>query len=133
MTATFADTYFWLALVTPNDRAHARAHYVIDHLSAPLTTTTWVLTEVGDALCKPRTRSVFTTLLDSIDQHRLISVLPAEQNHFNRAVALYRSRPDKEWSLTDCTSFVMMRDLHITEALTGDHHFEQAGFVALLK
>jgi predicted nucleic acid-binding protein len=46
---------------------------------------------------------------------------------------LYASRFDKAWSLTDCISFVVMEQQGIREALTGDHHFEQAGFVALLK
>jgi predicted nucleic acid-binding protein len=45
----------------------------------------------------------------------------------------YHRHNDKKWSLTDCTSFVVMREMGITEALTGDTHFEQAGFVALLK
>jgi predicted nucleic acid-binding protein len=49
------------------------------------------------------------------------------------ADTLHRERPDKEWSLTDCISFVAMREHGIWEALTGDHHFEQGGFVALLK
>jgi predicted nucleic acid-binding protein len=44
----------------------------------------------------------------------------------------YESRPDKAWSLTDCISFVVMNQHGLTEALTGDHHFEQAGFTALL-
>jgi predicted nucleic acid-binding protein len=48
-------------------------------------------------------------------------------------VDLYAERPDKGWSLTDCISFVVMRQQGITQALTGDHHFEQAGFTALLK
>jgi len=52
---------------------------------------------------------------------------------FERGVGLFRQRPDKEWSLTDCISFVVMRDASLTEALTGDHHFEQAGFSALLR
>jgi uncharacterized protein len=46
---------------------------------------------------------------------------------------LYHSRPDKRWSLTDCISFTVMKEEGIAEALTGDHHFEQAGFHALLK
>jgi len=46
---------------------------------------------------------------------------------------LYARRPDKSWSLTDCISFVVMTDRGLTEALTGDHHFEQAGFRALLR
>jgi hypothetical protein len=52
---------------------------------------------------------------------------------FERALSRYEQRADKEWSLTDCLSFIVMEDQGITEALTGDHHFEQAGFRPLLK
>jgi len=52
---------------------------------------------------------------------------------FQDGVKLFAARPDKEWSLTDCMSFVVMTREGITEALTGDHHFEQAGFIACLK
>jgi len=48
-------------------------------------------------------------------------------------VDLFAQRQDKDWSLTDCLSFVVMQDEGITQALTGDKHFEQAGFTALLK
>jgi predicted nucleic acid-binding protein len=51
----------------------------------------------------------------------------------DQALELYHERDDKQWTLTDCTSFIIMRERSITEALTGDHHFEQAGFTALLK
>ena len=57
----------------------------------------------------------------------------ADSFYFDEGVRLYVARPDKDWSLTDCISFVVMRERGITEALTGDRHFEQAGFVALLK
>jgi hypothetical protein len=60
-------------------------------------------------------------------------IIPAEPQLYEEGIALYRARPDKDWSLTDCISFVVMKARGITEALTGDHHFEQAGFVALLK
>ena len=46
---------------------------------------------------------------------------------------MFAARPDKDWSLTDCISFVVMQERNIQDALTADHHFEQAGFVALLK
>jgi predicted nucleic acid-binding protein len=52
---------------------------------------------------------------------------------FERGVDLYNDRPDKEWSLTDCISILVMEENGITEALTGDHYLEQAGFIALLK
>ena len=52
---------------------------------------------------------------------------------WNEALELYHQHRDKQWTLTDCASFIVMRERGITEALTGDRHFEQAGFVALLK
>jgi predicted nucleic acid-binding protein len=60
-------------------------------------------------------------------------ITPADPKLFDEGVKLFESRSDKEWSLTDCISFVVMQREGIAEALTGDHHFEQAGFVALLK
>jgi hypothetical protein len=60
-------------------------------------------------------------------------IIAPEDNWFTAGIELYTSRPDKDWSLTDCISFVVMQDRGITDALTGDHHFEQAGFRALLK
>jgi hypothetical protein len=59
--------------------------------------------------------------------------VPPESNAFDAGVALFAQRPDKHWSLTDCISFIVMRREGLTDALTGDHHFEQAGFNALLK
>lgn len=59
--------------------------------------------------------------------------MPPTDALFRRGLQLSNNRPEKEWSLTDCISFVVMKERRIKEALTGDHHFEQAGFVALLK
>ena len=52
---------------------------------------------------------------------------------YDAGLRLYADRLDKNWSVTDCISFLAMRERRIVEALTTDHHFEQAGFVALLK
>jgi predicted nucleic acid-binding protein len=62
-----------------------------------------------------------------------VQVIPLDMQLHEEGIRLYASRADKEWSLTDCISFVVMQREAVTEALTGDHHFEQAGFVALLK
>ena len=59
-------------------------------------------------------------------------VIPVSSDLLMRAKALFASRPDKAWSLTDCTSFIIMQEHRLTEALTTDHHFTQAGFHALL-
>lgn len=98
-----------------------------------LVTTAWVLTEVGDALVAPGHRECFTQMLDMLARDPNAVVLPATHELFLAGVDLFRSRPDKWWSLTDCISFVVMMRRAITDALTGDHHFEQAGFRALLK
>ena len=59
-------------------------------------------------------------------------VVPQYTALMNGALSLFEQRPDKEWSLCDCASFVVMQDLGITDALSTDHHFDQAGFTALL-
>jgi hypothetical protein len=61
-----------------------------------------------------------------------VTIVPCDQGLLEAAIELFSHRPDKRWSLTDCTSFVVMEREGIAEALTGDHHFEQAGFVPLL-
>jgi predicted nucleic acid-binding protein len=81
----------------------------------------------------PKNRPAFSRLLDWLYNHPLATIIPASDDGFHRAIELFDRRPDKSWSLTDCASFVTMTDHGLTEALTGDHHFEQAGFVALLK
>ena len=62
-----------------------------------------------------------------------MTIIPADATLYQAGVDLYGQRSDKDWSLTDCISFVVMRQRGIVEALTGDHHFEQAGLIALLK
>jgi uncharacterized protein len=112
-------------------------------ISAPVTfsrntrllriTTDWVITEIADGLSKIHDRERFMDLYRHIQLSPAIRVVPASRPLLEEAIALYASRPDKDWPLTDCVSFVVMRDEGITQALTGDQHFEQAGFTALLK
>jgi predicted nucleic acid-binding protein len=131
MRALFADTFYFLALVNGRDHRHATAAQ-FDATQPSLVTTAWVLTEVGVALSAPENRPVFLGLLDLLRETPEVCIIPAA-DLFARGVELYRQRLDKESSLTDCISFVVMADRKISEALTGDHHFEQAGFRALLK
>ena len=129
----FADTSYLLALLNPDDEFHASAAGLSATLDEVVVTTMWVLTELGDALHHGRNRETFARFLDTLGVHEDLEVVPASPGLFQRGVALFRARPDKEWSLTDCISFVVMDEKGITEALTGDRHFEQAGFKALLK
>ncbi len=133
MRTRFADAFYYLALVNPDDQAHARTVALASQSSGRLVTTAWVLTEVADALCAPVRRPVFVELLRSLRADTDTEIIPPDALLFERGLDLYTRRPDKAWSLTDCISFVVMSDRGLVEALTGDHHDEQAGFQALLK
>jgi uncharacterized protein len=132
MMKVFADTFFFLALLNKHDEAHAKA-VSFASLIDKLVTTEWVLTELADGLASSRHRGMFVQarldLLADVDAR----VISFEKQLYDEGILLYHNRPDKEWSLTDCISFAAMKKESITDALTGDHHFEQAGFIALLK
>jgi predicted nucleic acid-binding protein len=88
---------------------------------------------VADGLASTSRRQVFRHVLRDLEANKANLIVPANQETFEKGVELYHARSDKQWSLTDCISFVVMSEERIAEALTGDHHFEQAGFKALLK
>jgi len=129
----FADTYYYVALLSQRDAAHQLAVDVSRRLTGTVVTSAWVIQELADGLCQPPARLGFAKFLDALraDAHTLL--VGPDAGIWWRAIDLYRARPDKAWSLTDGTSFVIMSDRALTQALTADHHFEQAGFVALLK
>ena len=131
MIRCFGDTFFYLAYLNRRDEANQRTvRFMQDHDPA-IVTTAWVLTEVADALAKTRRRQ-FGELLAALDADPRTEVIHASQALFDAGVKLYLSRDDKDWPLTDCISFVVMQEHGLTEALTGDRHFEQAGFRRLL-
>jgi uncharacterized protein len=133
MTHVFADSFFFFALLNEKDAAHEAAERLSRETGRPFATTAWVLTEVADGCAALDKRGVFVQLLDTLRASPDAQIIGPSEELFSRGLQLYRQRPDKEWSLTDCLSFVVMEDRGITEALTGDHHFEQAGFRALLR
>jgi hypothetical protein len=133
MNRVFADSYFFFAILNPRDAAHAKAMDFGRRHRGPLVTTAWVLTEVADGLASTPRRQVFRGLLANLEVNKNNLIVPANSETFEKGVELYHARPDKQWSLTDCTSFVVMSEERITEALSGDRHFEQAGFTALRK
>ena len=133
MKAFFADTYYYIALLSPSDTAHVRALEVTRSLNGTMVTTAWVLTELADGMAGAASRQAFVRFYDALRSDPQVSIVPPSQQLFEEALELYRSRQDKDWSLTDCTSFVVMKREGLTEALTGDPHFEQAGFRASMR
>ena len=133
MNPVFADTFYFLALLHVDDAAHERALRLSQTRTDAILTTVWVLTAVADALAMPGMREGFPRLLTALRADPACTIVPPTQGLFDQGVRLYDERPDKDWSLTDCISFVVMREYGATQALTGDRHFEQAGFTILVK
>jgi uncharacterized protein len=132
----FLDAAYAIALAATSDQYHDRAMELRSQMKVEgtrLVTTQGVVLEVGNALAKRRYRDAAIRLVASLLTDRNVEVLPLEADLFARAFRLYSDRADKEWGLTDCVSFVAMADRGIREALTADEHFQQAGFLPLLR
>jgi uncharacterized protein len=133
----FIDTSYILAYFLPRDRYHDRARKAAKKLAQTgaemkAFTTEAVLTEVSNALARHPTRADAARLLDALRSNPNLEVLSVDSVLFDNAVSMYSGRMDKEWGLTDCISFVVMQKRGLTQALTVDHHFEQAGFQLIL-
>ncbi len=128
----FADTYFYLALFNTRDAHHQQVVESVAAFTGGVVTTQWALTEVADAFAGIPHRRNLEAKFRILDVDSGTHILKASPELFERGLALYNARPDKEWSLTDCISFVVMTNEGLEEALTGDRHFEQAGYTALL-
>jgi predicted nucleic acid-binding protein len=133
LTELFLDSSYVIALVNKRDQHHAQALKMARRLgSPPLVTTDAILLEVGNGLArgfKAEAIAVIEEFLSS-DEVRIVSV---DTVLFQQGFNLYKSHQDKVWGLVDCISFIVMREHGITDALTSDTHFEQAGFNVLLK
>ena len=122
----FLDTAYAVALSSPNDLFHAQAGRQADEIETTgthLVTTHAILLEIGNALSKQRYRAAAIRLLQALAADPNVEIVPFSEELFSRAMQLYNDRPDKEWGLTDCMSFVVMTSRGITEALTTDEHF----------
>jgi hypothetical protein len=131
----FVDTAAWLALLNMDDALHAHARQVMSTLRrqrVSLVTTEFVLLEVADALSAPTQRARTVEFINGLRRMPILSIIPASQSLFMDSWTLYSNRLDKDWSLTDCSCFVVMTKEHIMQAFTSDHNFEQAGFIKLL-
>jgi predicted nucleic acid-binding protein len=133
MRRLFADTYYFVALANPRDQGHERAVEWTAGFDGELVTTAWVLAEFGNQMADPRNREEYVATVRGLQQSDQVQIVVADEDSFEEGLTLFKARPDKAWSMTDCISFSVMTRENLTEALTADHHFEQAGFVALLK
>jgi predicted nucleic acid-binding protein len=136
MRRVFADTGYWIALLNPRDELHLQAQQQSSAFAtAEIVTSEWVLTELLNSFAErgPQLRGIVSRTVELLYASSSVTVVPQTPASFSAAFELYRERSDKGWSLTDCSSFLIMRQLEIEAALTYDKHFEQAHFQALLR
>jgi predicted nucleic acid-binding protein len=131
MTRPFVDAFYHTALLNPRDRHHDEVLANDAGLAGEIATTDAVLLEVANTFAGTPFRSKAAEPVSAERTSQSVSVIPISPELFTRGLDLYTRRPDKRWSLTDCVSFLVMADEGITDALTADHHFEQAGFRAV--
>jgi predicted nucleic acid-binding protein len=129
MASYFADTSFWVALVDKKDAYHAKAIELSLKINGNIVTTEAVLLETANTFSRPQWREKVVALISHIHARTDIEIVSF---NWQAGWELFKTRPDKSWSLTDCISFEVMRDRRLTEALAADSHFQQAGFNSLM-
>ncbi len=127
------DTVFIQGLLNRNDQYHQAARALLPRIraAAEVWVTEAVLVEVANAF-STFDREGAARFIDQCYRTANLRVVSVDTPLLKNGLALYRSRPDKEWSLTDCISLVVMQEQGLSEAVTADHHFVQAGYRASL-
>lgn len=136
MNPVFLDASGLIAVANTDDQWHPPAEAAWSRLIAskpPLVTTSLVLFELGDGLSRINQRSLAILLYDRLRISPRVRIMPASLELEAAAWDLFRERPDKTWGVTDCASFIVMKQLGIEAAFTVDRHFEQAGFQRLIQ
>jgi predicted nucleic acid-binding protein len=136
MNEIFLDTSFAIASVSEKDQFHQKANNWLDKIEfsgISIFTTQAILLEIGNALSKSAFRQIGINLLIHFENDPSTEIISLTGELYDKAFELFSRRLDKEWGLVDCVSFVVMKEREITEALTADEHFVQAGFRALLR
>ena len=135
MRAVFADACYWIALLLERDAFHEMATLLsIEMRYRQIVTTQMVLAETLNAVGRfgATNRRYAVELVHDLTTGSRVDVIDQTPEQFRNAVNYYNARPDQEWGLVDCASFLIMENQGIREALTNDHHFEQAGFTILM-
>lgn len=136
MPEVFADTFYWIALLNLADKWHQKAISLSQtNPELSLVTTEAVLTEMLNyfSAAGEKMRNAGAALCDHAIEHANTVVLPQTRESFSGGLSLYKARPDKGYSLTDCISMIEMRERNIGDVLTHDRHFTQEGFNVLFR
>ncbi len=132
----FFDTSFAIARASRKDQFHEQSVFWSNKIQSEnisVVITQAVILEIGNALAKLAFRPIAIGLLKSFERSENTVIISMSDELYEKAFELFCDRPDKEWGLVDCISFVVMDERNIESALTADEHFIQAGFRALLR
>jgi uncharacterized protein len=136
LNSVFLDTSYAIALASAHDQYHLPALNLAIGMMTQQTriiTTRAILLEIGNSLARPQLRERSIAMLTQLDSDSQITVVELSRELYQQAFVLYQSRLDKAWGIVDCISFVVMGEYQLTQALTADLHFQQAGFQPLLR
>ena len=131
----FMDTAGFLALWDAADAHHARAVRLqaeLAHKRRRFLTTDYILDETATLLLVRHSHAAAVDFLQTAFASEFLQLQWVDSDRFHIASKLFAQHDDKEWSFTDCVSFVVMHELSIQDCFTTDHHFRQAGFIPLL-
>ena len=131
----FLDTAYVFALINTRDQWHAKAKTLEREFNAdrrPLVTSEFVLMEIADGLSALHFRQQAIHVIDTLTRTPHATIVTASSEVYEAGLELFRRRNDKQWGLTDCTSFVIMQQQGLRHAPTTDIHFRQAGFQVLM-
>ena len=136
--ALFVDTSGWANYLIKTEPFYPETSQLFNQCfknKTELVTSNYVLAELIALLHSPLrvSKKQQIKIMDAIKMASWVNVIHIDQATEQRVYQFWKSRSDKNWSLVDCSSFVLMQDEGITQAITSDHHFEQAGFIQLLK
>lgn len=138
MSPLFADTSGWGYLADSSQSLHTLAkaiYFTALRQRRKIVTTNYIVTELVALMNSPLRipRPIIVNFIESLKTSPYVEIIHIDHSLDGQAWQLLKNREDKDWSLVDCASFVLMKQYGITEAMTTDHHFEQAGFVRLLQ
>ena len=129
--AIFVDSFAWIATINKSDNYHEISLRILEELlnkQAKLITTNYVLIETINALSKREFRKTVIEFIDKLEKSPSVQIVKITNEIYNNAWTLYQQRIDKDWGITDCTSFEVMKVFNIKKAFTNDKHFDQAGY-----
>jgi uncharacterized protein len=131
----FIDTSGWIAILNRDDQHHKLSLELFSKLKAGkanIVTTDWILAETGNGLARTAARESFVKFANSVTQSTKSRLIWIQEEILEEALLLYAKVDDKQWGIVDCASIVVMRHEGITDVITADRHFQQAGFHCLM-